>query len=116
MKRTTNSRLLRFSLPLALLVCLVALGGGAVRSGRALGAANVQAGPSAKAGTVYALTNSFAMNKVVIYKRAANGKLTETRRVATGGLGTNVFEIVDRDARARQLDRAVVAGRPRRWV
>lgn len=43
-------------------------------------------------GTVYALTNDFVKNEVVIYNRAADGGLTEAARVDTGGIGTSAFE------------------------
>lgn len=43
-------------------------------------------------GTVYALTNHFYKNEVVIYDRAADGGLTEAARVDTGGIGTSAFE------------------------
>ena len=43
-------------------------------------------------GTVYALTNDFVKNEVVIYDRAADGGLTEASRVDTGGIGTSAFE------------------------
>src|SRR5581483_10909096 len=46
-------------------------------------------GHSAKAGGgwVVTATNSPAGNKLWVYKRAANGKLTQTGSVATGGKG-----------------------------
>ncbi len=74
-------RIVTVLLTLALFLSLSAWGGGAVA-----------AQPGAGTGTVYALTNSFVKNEVVIYDRADNGALTEAGRVDTGGIGTNVFE------------------------
>lgn len=92
MQQTNKSRLLGALLPLALLVTLLGWGGGTAIAERGLGAVTARADQRGGAGTVYALTNSFAKNKVVIYDRAADGKLTEAGRVDTGGIGTNVFE------------------------
>ena len=38
-------------------------------------------------GAVYTQTQSPAGNEIVVYKRASNGTITETARVATGGVG-----------------------------
>lgn len=40
-----------------------------------------------RTGVAFTQTNDPAGNQVVVYKRAANGTLTETARVATGGVG-----------------------------
>ena len=44
-------------------------------------------GGGKKAGAAYTQTNDPAGNEVVVYRRAANGKLTELKRVSTGGVG-----------------------------
>jgi 6-phosphogluconolactonase len=44
-------------------------------------------GAGKKAGAAYTQTNDPAGNEVVVYRRAANGKLTELKRVSTGGVG-----------------------------
>ncbi len=51
-------------------------------------------------GSVYTQTNSAAGNEVVVFTRAADGTLSETSRVATGGVGDEStppfgFEILD---------------------
>ena len=80
MRRTNHSLSIGVALALALLLPLFARGG------------PVAAQQDVGTGNVYALTNSFIKNEVVIYDRAANGALTEAGRVDTGGIGTNVFE------------------------
>ena len=42
---------------------------------------------TARAGVVYTETQNPAGNEIVVYRRASNGMLTETARVATGGVG-----------------------------
>jgi len=79
--RANSSRSISAFLALALLLSLFVWGGGTVAARQDPGTGNV-----------YALTNSFVKNEVVIYDRAANGALTEAGRVDTGGIGTNVFE------------------------
>lgn len=80
MRRANHSLSIGVALALALLLPLFARGG------------PVAAQQDVGTGNVYALTNSFIKNEVVIYDRAANGALTEAGRVDTGGIGTNVFE------------------------
>jgi 6-phosphogluconolactonase len=45
---------------------------------------------SLTAGAVYAATNSFAGNEIVVYERAADGALTQIQRAATGGRGSGL--------------------------
>jgi 6-phosphogluconolactonase len=49
--------------------------------------AKTKGGSGKKAGAAYTQTNDPAGNKVVVYRRASNGHLTELKRVATGGVG-----------------------------
>src|SRR5215212_10003803 len=66
-----------------------------------LGATPAQAKKAKKGGgAVYAQTNDPAANQIVVYKRAADGQITERARVATGGKGAATtppfgFPIVD---------------------
>jgi hypothetical protein len=43
-------------------------------------------------GAVYAMTNEATGNRVMVYNRASNGKLTPGKTIATGGLGSGTFE------------------------
>ena len=43
-------------------------------------------------GAVYAMTNEASGNRVMVYLRAANGKLAPGQAVATGGRGSGTFE------------------------
>jgi 6-phosphogluconolactonase len=44
-------------------------------------------GHSHGGGVVYTMTQNPAGNEIVVYRRASNGNITETARVATGGVG-----------------------------
>ena len=43
-------------------------------------------------GAVYAMTNEATGNRVMVYNRASNGKLTPGKAIATGGRGSGTFE------------------------
>ena len=89
-------------LPRMGLACLAALAAFALLGGSTAEAKKGKKGKGGKggAGAVYAQTNDPAGNHIVVYRRAADGTITERARVATGGAGAPMtppfgFPIVD---------------------
>jgi 6-phosphogluconolactonase len=52
------------------------------------GLSNAQTGDADNAGAVFVMTNAVDKNEVIAYQRAADGRLQETGRFATGGRGS----------------------------
>ncbi|HEV2126837.1 MAG TPA: beta-propeller fold lactonase family protein, partial [Chloroflexota bacterium] len=75
MTRSRGRRPLKLLLVLAIIVSSLAISGGA-----ALAQGN--------SGAVYTLTNNAAGNEVAVFSRMADGSLTRTASVSTGGLGS----------------------------
>jgi 6-phosphogluconolactonase len=61
------------------------------------GVTTAKPGPGQAVGSVYVASNKFSGNEIISFLRFADGSLTPGPRVATGGLGSGVGQIIPND-------------------